>query len=173
MILLAILSLAAIGFLCWLLFTLAVFALPFLLGVSAGTWAWHTGAGWLGAVLVGLVAAALTFGLGQVLLAIVRPLWAKLAIAAVFVAPAVIAGYHAVHGIVKHTMPSEFWQITFSIIGAAAVGASAFLRVAGLATGRPAGNTAGSPMPARASLRVAPLEISERKLYVGGTSREC
>lgn len=119
------------------------------------------------------VAAAPTFGLGQVLLAIVRPLWAKLAIAAVFVAPAVIAGYHAVHGIVKHTMPSEFWQITFSIIGAAAVGASAFLRVAGLATGRPAGNTAGSPMPAGASLQGTPLEMSERKLYIVSTSREC
>ena len=33
-------SIAAIGALCWLLFTLAVFALPFFAGVSAGTWAY-------------------------------------------------------------------------------------------------------------------------------------
>jgi len=128
-----LLSIAAIGFFCWLLFTLAVSALPFFAGVSAATWAYHTGAGWLGAILVGLVAAGLTLAFGQVLLAIVRPIWAKLAIAAVFVAPAVIAGYHAVHGIVKHTMPSETWQIVFSVIGAIAVGVTAFLRVAGMA----------------------------------------
>ncbi len=53
-------SIAAIGALCWLLFTLAVFALPFFAGVSAGTWAYQTGAGWLGAIIVGLIAAALT-----------------------------------------------------------------------------------------------------------------
>ena len=44
-----VLSFAAIGILCWLLFTLAVFALPFFAGVTAGTWAYDTGAGWLGA----------------------------------------------------------------------------------------------------------------------------
>lgn len=128
-----LLSIAAIGFFCWLLFTLAVFALPFFAGVSIGLWAYHTGAGWLGAILVGAIAGGVTLGIGQVLLAVVRPIWAKLAIAAIFVAPAVIAGYHAVHGIVKHTMPSETWQIVFSVIGAVAVGVTAFLRVAGLA----------------------------------------
>jgi hypothetical protein len=64
-----ILSIAAIGFFCWLLFTLAVFALPFFAGVTAGGWAYHTGAGWLGAILIGTVAAGLTLGFGQVLLA--------------------------------------------------------------------------------------------------------
>ena len=131
-----ILSIAAIGFFCWLLFTLAVFALPFFAAVTAGSWAYHTGAGWLGAILIGIVAAGLTLGFGQVLLATVRPLWAKVAIAAIFVAPAVIAGYHAVHGIVKHTMPSETWQIVFSVLGSIAVGITAFLRVADMAAYR-------------------------------------
>jgi hypothetical protein len=79
-----LLSMAAIGFLCWLLFTLAVFALPFFAGVTAGTWAYGTGAGWLGAIVVGVVAAGLTFGAGQLLLAIIRPTWAHLLIAAAF-----------------------------------------------------------------------------------------
>lgn len=131
------LSIAAIGFFCWLLFTLAVFALPFFAGVSVGMWAYHTGTGWLGAILVGIAAAGLTLGIGQVLLAIVRPVWVKLAIAATFIAPAVIAGYHAVHGIVKHTMPSETWQIVFSVIGAIAVGVTAFLRLANMAAPGP------------------------------------
>ena len=128
-----LLSIAAIGFFCWLIFTLAVFALPLFVGVSAGSWALHTGAGWLGAIIVGTVAAGLTLGVGQMLLVLVRPTWMKLAIALIFVAPAILAGYHAVHGIVKHTMPSETWQIVFSVIGAIAVGVTAFLRVVGMA----------------------------------------
>ena len=135
-----LLSIAAIGFFCWLLFTLAVFALPFFAGLSAGMWAYYTGAGWLGAIVVGTIAAGLTLGIVQVLLAVIRPIWAKLAIAAIFVAPAVIAGYHAVHGIVKHTMPSEAWQLTFSIVGAMAVGIVAFARITGMAA---PGSTAG------------------------------
>jgi uncharacterized membrane protein (DUF485 family) len=73
---------------CWLLFTLAVFALPFFAGLTTGGWAYHTGAGWMGAILIGVVAAGLTLGLGQILLGIVRPLWARLLIALAFVAPA-------------------------------------------------------------------------------------
>lgn len=140
-----LLSIAAIGFFCWLLFTLAVFALPFFAGITAGAWAHDTGAGWLGAILVGVVAAGLTLGIGQVLLGIVRPLWARMLIAFAFVAPAAIAGYHATHGIVKHTMPSETWQLVFSVIGAIAVGITAFARVTAMAATGPTG-----PHPAQA-----------------------
>ncbi|MDK2747105.1 MAG: hypothetical protein KYX67_07285 [Brevundimonas sp.] len=83
--------------------------------------------------MVGLVGAALTLGRGQFLLAIFRPLWIRLAIALAFVAPAALAGYHATHGIVKHTMPSDTWQTIFSVIGAVAVGITAFVRIAGMA----------------------------------------
>ena len=79
-------AMAAIGFMCWLLFNLAVFALPFFIGVNAGIWAYGTGAGWLGAVLVGLLAAGLTLAAAQGLLILVRPLWARLLIALAFVA---------------------------------------------------------------------------------------
>lgn len=134
MIILAILaSIAAIGLLCWLLFNLAVFALPAFVGVAAGAWAHGTGAGIPGAVLVGAVAAALTLAAGHLLITFVRPMWLKLIVAIAFVAPAAIAGFHATHGIVKHLMPSEGWQITFSVIGAIAVGITAFIRVAGMA----------------------------------------
>ncbi|MHC1547933.1 hypothetical protein [Phyllobacterium sp. K27] len=134
MIILAILaSFAAIGLLCWLLFTLAVFALPAFVGVTAGTWAHGTGAGIPGAVLVGAVAATLTLATGHLLITYVRPMWLKLLVAIAFVSPAAIAGFHATHGIVKHLMPSEGWQIAFSVIGATAVGITAFMRVAGMA----------------------------------------
>ncbi len=135
MIILAILaSLTAIGLLCWLLFTLAVFALPAFVGVTAGAWAHDSGAGIAGAIVVGAIAAAMTLAVGHLLIAFVRPMWLKLVVAIAFVAPAAIAGFHATHGIVKHLMPSEAWQIAFSIIGAVAVGITAFVRVAGMAT---------------------------------------
>ena len=59
------LVIVGVGFFCWLLFTLAVFALPFFAGLTIGIWAFHTGAGVLGGIAVGLVAGGVTFGLGQ------------------------------------------------------------------------------------------------------------
>jgi hypothetical protein len=134
MIILAILaSLAAIGLLCWLLFTLAVFALPAFVGATAGAWAHGTGAGIPGAILVGAVTAAITLAAGHLLITFVRPIWLNLTVAIAFVAPAAIAGFHATHGVVKHLMPSEGWQIAFSVIGAIAVGITALVRVSGMA----------------------------------------
>ena len=40
-------------FFCWLLFTLAVYALPFFVGLTAGMAAYHSGAGVIGALIVG------------------------------------------------------------------------------------------------------------------------
>ncbi|WP_088347319.1 MULTISPECIES: hypothetical protein [Rhodomicrobium] len=143
MIILAILGLfAAIGVLCWLLFTLAVFALPALAGITAGIWAHQTGAGILGAIAIGVVAAGATLGIGQLLLIFLRPMWLKLLVALAFVAPAAIAGYQATYGIVKHTMPSETWQIVFSVIGAIAVSITAFVRVTAMTAPGPGQGTA-------------------------------
>ena len=52
-----LLNMVAIGFLCWLLFTLAVFTLPFFVGVTTGMWAFNSDAGWFGAIIVGTLAA--------------------------------------------------------------------------------------------------------------------
>jgi hypothetical protein len=127
-------SIAAIGAICWLLFTLATYALPALGGVAAGMWAYQTGAGLPGSVVVVLVGVGLVFGVGQFLILFARPMWVKLVVALAFVAPAGIAGFHATHGIVKHLMPSETWQTVFSVIGAVAVGITAFVRVTSMAT---------------------------------------
>ena len=70
-----------------------------------------------------------------------RALRTRLLIALAFVAPAGIAGFYATFGIVKHMMPSETWQLIFSVIGAVAVGVTAFLRVASMAANSPAGSS--------------------------------
>ena len=94
-----LISITAIGILCWLLFTLAIYALPLFAGVAAGSWAYEMGAGWPGGILAGLITAGLTLGLGQFLFTLTRPAWLRLAVGLVFAAPAALAGYHAVHGI--------------------------------------------------------------------------
>ncbi|WP_246789816.1 hypothetical protein [Bradyrhizobium sp. CCBAU 51765] len=67
-----------IGFFAWLLFMLAVFALPIFAGVTVGLWAFHTGAGALGGIAVALVAGAVTFSIGQLALALVTWTWLRL-----------------------------------------------------------------------------------------------
>jgi hypothetical protein len=131
-----LLVIAGIGFFCWLLFTLAVFALPFYAGLTVGVWAFHTGAGWLGGAVVGVIAAGVTFGVGQLALAFVPWTWLRLAIVLVYAAPATVAGYYATHGIAQMAMPSVAWQMIFSLVGAVAVGVTALIRIAGTAPPR-------------------------------------
>ena len=67
-----VLSVAGIGFLCWLLFSLAVFALPFFAAVSAGLWAYHGDVGPVGAIFVGILAGGVTLVAGQHVFAFAR-----------------------------------------------------------------------------------------------------
>ncbi len=128
-----ILSVIGIGFFCWLLFTLAVFALPFFVGLTVGVWAFNTGAGVLGGILVGLVAGGVTFGVGQFALAFAPWTWLRLLVIVLFVAPATVAGYNATHGIAQIAMPSATWRMIFSVIGATAVSVTTFIRFTGIA----------------------------------------
>ena len=136
-----LLVVAAIGSFCWLLFTLAAFALPFFVGLTVGMWAFHTGAGVLGGVIVGAVAGGVTFGVGQMLLAFAPRNWLRLLIIALFVAPAAVAGYNATHGIAQMAMPSATWQMIFSVIGAIAVSVTTFIRFTGVAAPGQAGRS--------------------------------
>ena len=77
-----ILGIFGIGLFCWLIFNLAVYALPFFVGLTAGMAAFHSGAGVLGAFLVGLVVGALTLGIGQTAFALVKPIPLRATIAA-------------------------------------------------------------------------------------------
>ena len=128
-----VLLIGVIGFLCWLLFTLTVYALPLFVGVTAGMWAHGSGAGLAGGIMLGAIAAGATAIIGQSIFAFARPLWIRLIVALLFAAPAAVAGYAATHGIAKHLMPSEGWQMAFSIFGAIAVGVTALFRMAGAA----------------------------------------
>lgn len=135
--LIIVLLVGVIGFLCWLLFTLAIYALPLFVGVTAGMWAHGNDAGVAGGLIVGVIAAGATAILGQIIFAFARPLWIRLIVALLFATPAAVAGYAATHGIAQHLIPSESWQLAFSIIGAVAVGITALFRMAGVGPPKP------------------------------------
>jgi len=137
-------------FLCWLLFALAVQALPIFVAFAAGLAAYHSGSGEFGAFLVGLIAGALTLAGGQIVVAAFRSPLIRVAVAFLFAAPAAIAGYHAALGLAQLGVPAELWQQTFAVIGAVAAGATAWVRLAlpnPPDTGRGDGAGARSPCP--------------------------
>jgi hypothetical protein len=123
-----ILCIAGIGFFCWLLFTLAVYALPFFAGLSAGLAAFHAGSGFIGAFLVGVLAGGATLAVGRIAFAMVRSPTVRAAIALLFAGPAAIAGYHATLGIARIGVPSEAWREVIAVVGAILIGGVAFAR---------------------------------------------
>jgi hypothetical protein len=124
-----ILSMFGIGLFCWLIFTLAVYALPFFIGLTAGMAAFHSGAGVLGALLIGIVTGAITLAVGQIAFAVVRLSVLRAVIAAAFAIPAAIAGYHAVLGLSQIGVPSLVWREVFACIGALFIGGTAWARM--------------------------------------------
>ena len=93
-----VLSVVGVGFFCWLLFTLAVYALPFFAGLTAALAAFHSGSGVIGALVIGVLAGGATLAIGQIAFATVRTPLIRAAIALLFAVPAAIAGYHATSG---------------------------------------------------------------------------
>ncbi|MBY0335663.1 MAG: hypothetical protein K2X11_03570 [Acetobacteraceae bacterium] len=128
-----IVGLFGLGTMIVLLFTLAIYAVPFFVGLTVGMWAFETGAGVIGAGLVGLVAGVIALIAAQLLFASVRSLALRAVLALLFAAPAAVAGYHAVLGISALLVPSEAWRHVFAAIGGLAVGVSAAVQLAAFA----------------------------------------
>ena len=134
-------ALAALLLMCWILFTLAIYALPFFVAVSAGMFAYQTGAGAIGAGMVALLMGVVSLVLGQTLFAAARSPALRMTIAAAYAAPAAFAGYHAVHGLASIGSPSPGWHQLLSITGALVIGLVAWSRMGALAGGNPAGTS--------------------------------
>jgi hypothetical protein len=78
-----LLDTVGIGLFCWLIFTLAVHALPFFVAINAGIWAFHSGAGVLGTPLVAVAAGGMSLAIAQIAFAMTRSLILRTIIAAV------------------------------------------------------------------------------------------
>jgi hypothetical protein len=132
-----LLNIAGLGVLCWAIFKLAVYALPFFVGMTAGLYTLQTGAGPLGAIVVGVVSSVFALVFGQCAFAATRSAIVRFAIGLLFAVPAAIAGYHLTLGITQLGMASEAWRGAFAVVGAVAVGSTAWARVTMLAAPPP------------------------------------
>jgi hypothetical protein len=112
------LVLGLVGFvcLCWLLFVLAVHALPFLVGATAALAAYHSGSGLVAAVIAGAIASAITFRAGQIAFARRRSPLIRATTALLFAIPAAIAGYYATLGLAHLLIPVEAWREATAIM---------------------------------------------------------
>ena len=125
-----ILNILGLGFFCWVLFTLAIYALPFFVGMTAGLYAHQSGTGPLGAIGLGIVAAAFVLVVGQTIFSFVRTPILRITVALMFAVPAALAGYYATFGLSGLTMTSEVWRQVFAVIGAVVIGATAWAQLA-------------------------------------------
>jgi hypothetical protein len=131
-----ILGFVGLAYLCWLLFTLAVYALPLFAAVAAGLATYHSGSGPIGAIIVGAIAGSITLVAGQIAFTTLRSPLTRAAIAFLFALPAAVAGYHAALGLAHIGVPAEGWRQAIAVAGAIIVAATAWARMA-LAAPRP------------------------------------
>jgi hypothetical protein len=117
-----VLSISAVGFLCWLMFNLAVYVA-----------AYHSGAGVAGGLSAGFAAGVLTLVVGQVVFATLASPSLRGVIALVFTVPASVAGYHATLALAWIGVPAEGWREALAVVGSIAVGATAVVRISAMA----------------------------------------
>ena len=145
-----LLNFAGIGLFCWLIFTLAVYALPFFAGLYVFMLALHGGAGILGAPFVGIAAGGIALAFGQMAFAMTRSVIVRAIIAALFAIPATLAGYQVVFAMSQIGVPSLVWREIFACLGAVFIGGTAWTRLTVFSETRPldSGRAVGSdPQP--------------------------
>jgi hypothetical protein len=132
-----LLNFAGIGLFCWLIFMLAVYALPFFVGLNVFMMALHGGAGILGAPLAGIAAGGVTLAIGQMAFAMTRSVIIRAIVAALFAVPATLAGYQVVLAMSQIGVPSLAWREIFACISAIFIGGTVWTRLTVFTETRP------------------------------------
>ena len=143
-----LLNVVGLGVFCWALFALAIHALPFFVGMTAGIYSFQAGAGPLGAIVVGFVAGGFTLVLGQYAFSVARSPLVRLLIRLLFAVPAARAGYDVTLALAHFGIPQEWWRESFAMLGAIAVGCTAWARVSILTEPALSPGVAFGPSPA-------------------------
>ena len=124
-----LLNIVGLGVLCWALFRLAIHALPFFVGLTAGIYSFQAGMGPFGAIVIGFIVACCTLLVGRYAFSVARAPIVRLLIGLLFAVPAARAGYDVSLALSHIGIPSEWWRESFAMLGALAVGSTAWARV--------------------------------------------
>jgi hypothetical protein len=122
-------SFVALAYLCWLLFVLAVYALPFFVGTAVALVAYQNGSGPVAAIVIGAIASGVALVAARLAFTTLRSPFVRAVIASVFAIPAALAGYHAALGLAHIGGAANGWQQAIAVIVAVIVGATAWSRI--------------------------------------------
>lgn len=125
-----LLGIALVGAACALAFTLATYALPFMLSLFVFRVVTAWGAGWIVAGIAGSAVGVSAFVLFVSLrVALSRPA-ARLALTVTYAFPAAVAGYALMHGVISGVQMSEPLRQILCLSSGAFVAFSAVVRLA-------------------------------------------
>lgn len=100
--------------LCIIAYNLAIYALPFMVGLTAAQYAWAAGAGLFMTGFAAIAAALGAIALVIDVLGFAKNPALRLIALAIFAVPAAIAGYALVHGVTKNAVDSA---IVLNLLG--------------------------------------------------------
>lgn len=126
-------SMFGLGVLGWIVFNLAVYALPFAIGLTSGFYVYETGNGVFLSLLAGLLVSGIAVVLGELAFEHVRFSILRLVIGLIYAVPAGVAGFHAAKGLSSFSGSGDTTIMLLSWIGALIVGGAAWARVSGWA----------------------------------------
>lgn len=101
---------------CIIAYNFAIYALPFMVGLTAAQYAWSAGAGFLMSGAAAIAAALLSVAFVIAVLGFAKNPALRLFALALFAVPAAIAGYALVHGVAKNAVDSA---VLLNLLGGA------------------------------------------------------
>lgn len=120
--------------LCVIAYNFAIYALPFMVGLTAFQHVYGTGAGFLMSALAAIGAALASVALVIAVLGFARHPALRLLALAVFAIPAAIAGYALVYGVTKNAIDSAILLNVLGGAGGLFIGIAAMLNLNALGT---------------------------------------
>ena len=160
MVLFIILAVAVVAMLGSFVYAFAVYALPAFAGLWVAKLAVHHGIGLVGSALIGIMFAGTVWGVGQGVFEVVRSARVRLAVAALYAAPAAFAGYEVIRGLLKPHDVGPVWLIAWSVLAGVVVACSA---VARLTAPTLAGQTSPVSAQPSSSMPTGSLNSSHRR----------
>ena len=97
--------------------------------MTDGIYSFQAGAGPFGGPIVGFVTAGFTLVVGRYAFSVARSPIVRLVIGLLFVVPAAYAGYDVTRALSHLGIPEEWWREFFAVLGAIAVGGTAWANV--------------------------------------------
>lgn len=132
---LILLAISAAVALCVLAYTFAIYAMPFMVGMTVAQYAYAAEAGFIMSGLAGLASAILSAALVVAVVALAKHMALRLLALAIFAVPAAIAGYSLVFGVTHNVIESAILLHTMCGIAGLFIAVGAVTNLSALVSG--------------------------------------